>query len=487
MVQRFGDQHFSGDFFATLRFEGEIFDCEVQGEIPRDIRGTFYRLGGDWLYPPKSPLDAPFSADGYISMFRFANGRVDYRGRFVRTPRYLANRQAGRQLFGIYRNRSTDEPSVRSLSGTVSNTTPVIHAGRLFATKEDGRPYEIDPHTLETRGEWDFHGKYKSETFTAHPKIDPVTGEMICFGYEATGEASRDVFVYTIDRSGEVTREVRLQAPYVSEMHDMAITRTHIVLPMYPLTTDKQWLAAGNIHWYWDERLPGYLCVLPRDGDAKDARWIKGPPHAMVHTLNATTEGNRLVVDGTVSDANPFPFFPYRTGAPWTPQTGASTIRRWSLDLNSADEGWEEQNPFPMAPGGLPRIDDRFISLPYRYGYMGYFDPARPIDPKLMAGRAFPMTNCLGRYDMRTGKLDSLFVGSDGSLQEATFVPKRGAAAEGDGYLVGVYTNLAASRSELIVVDASRMQELARVILPMRISEQVHGAWASYEELPFES
>lgn len=487
MVQRFGNQHFSGDFFATLRFEGELFDCEVQGEIPRDIRGTFYRLGGDWLYPPKSPVDAPFSADGYISMFRFSNGRVDYRGRFVRTPRYLANRQAGRQLFGIYRNRSTDEPAVRSLNGTVANTTPVIHAGRLFATKEDARPFEIDPHTLETRGEWDFHGKYNSLTFTAHPKIDPVTGEMICFGYEAAGEASTDVYVYIIDRSGHVTREIRLQAPYVSEMHDMAITRTHIILPMYPLTTDKQWLAAGNTHWYWDERLPSYLCVLPRDGDAKDARWIKGPSHAMVHTLNATTSGNHLVVDGAVSDANPFPFFPNRNGAPWTPQTGGSSIRRWSLDLDSRHEGWEEQNPFPMAPGGLPRIDDRFISMPYRYGYMGYFDPARPIDPKLMAGRAFPMTNCLGRYDLSTGKLDTLFVGSDGSLQEATFVPRRGTATEGDGYLVGVYTNLAASRSELIVVDALRMQELARVILPMRISEQVHGAWASYEDLPFDS
>jgi carotenoid cleavage dioxygenase-like enzyme len=487
MVQRFGNQRFAGNFFSTLRFEGEISDCEVEGEIPRDIRGTFYRLGGDWLYPPKSPQDAPFSADGYISMFRFSNGKVDYRGRFVRTPRYVANLKAGRQLFGIYRNRSADDPSVRSLSSTVANTTPVVHAGRLFATKEDARPYEIDPHTLETRGEWDFHGQYSSLTFTAHPKTDPHTGEMICFGYEATGEASRDVFVYFIDRTGHVTREVRLEAPYVSEMHDMAITRTHVVLPMYPLTTDKQWLAAGNIHWYWDERLPAYLCVLPRDGEAKDARWIKGPPRAMVHTLNATTEGNRLVIDGTVSDANPFPFFPNRNGSPWSPQAGTSSIRRWTLDLGSRHEGWEEQDSFPMAPGGLPRIDDRFISQRYRYGYMGYSDRKKPIDEKYAAVRVFPPTNCLGRYDMTTGKLDSLFVGSGGTLQEACFVPRSRNAAEGEGYLVAVYSNLAEGRSELVVVDAQRMQEMARVILPFHISEQVHGVWTPYEALPFPS
>jgi carotenoid cleavage dioxygenase-like enzyme len=487
MVQRFGDQNFSGNFFPPLRFEGEISDCEVSGEIPRDIRGTFYRLGGDWAYPPKSPHDAPFSADGYISMFRFSNGRVDYKGRFVRTPRYLANHKAGRQLFGIYRNRAADDPSVRALSSTVANTTPVIHAGRLFATKEDARPFEIDPHTLETRGECDFDGKLRSLTFTAHPKTDPVSGELICFGYEATGEASRDVFVYFIDRSGQVRREIRLEAPYVGEMHDMAITRTHIVLPLYPLTTDKEWLAGGNIHWYWDHRLPGYLCVLPRDGDAKDARWIKGPNHAMVHTLNAATEGKRLVIDGSVSDANPFPFFPNRFGPPWTPENGTGTIRRWMLDLDSKHEGWEEQRPFPSAPGGLPRMDDRFISLPYRYGYMGYADPTRPFDVKLTGDRAFPITNCLGRYHLTNGKLDTLFVGSNGTLQEACFVPRNSKAPEGEGYLVAVYNNLADSRSELIVVEAQRMEEIARVILPFDIPVQVHGAWAPYEAVPFES
>jgi len=487
MVQRFGDKHPGGDFFQTLRFEGEIRDCEVQGEIPRDLRGTFYRLGGDWAYPPKYPHDVPFSADGYISMFRFDDGRVDYKGRFVQTPRYLANQKAGEQLFGIYRNRQGDHPSVRNLSGTVSNTTPVVHAGKLFATKEDGRPFEIDPHTLATRGEHDFGGRLTSQTFTAHPKVDPATGEMFAFGYEATGDASTDIFVYVIDKGGKVTKEVRVQAPYVSENHDMAITATHIIIPHFPLTTTAEWLAASpaNLHWYWDERLPGYLLIIPRNGDAKDARWIKGPPHAMGHTLNAVTEGNKLVIDGTVSNANPYPFFPNRDGSPWTPMTGGSTIRRWVLDLNATGEGWEEQHPFPAQIGGLPRIDDRFISKPYRYGYLGYTDFSRQPSAKLASMPSFPLTNTLGRFDMNTGKVESLFVGDDGSLQEACFAPQGAGAPEGAGYLLGVYSNLLESRSELLVIDAQKMQEIARVILPFQIAAQVHGTWASHEELPF--
>jgi carotenoid cleavage dioxygenase len=490
MVQRFGNKHLGGDFFETLRFEGEILDCEIEGEIPREIRGTFYRLGGDWLYPPKYPNEVPFSADGYISMFRFHNGRVDYRGRFVHTPRFLANRKAGRQLFGNYRNRGGDDPSVRHLSSTVTNTTPVLHAGRLLATKEDARPYEIDPHTLETKGEYDFGGKLKSLTFTAHPKIDPVTGEMIAFGYEAAGEASTDIFVYFIDKAGQVQREVRLNAPYVSENHDMAITRTHVIIPHFPLTTSKEWLAASpeNLHWYWDERLPGYLLVLPRDGEAKDARWIKGPPFAMGHTLNAITEGNKLILEGTVSDANPYPFFPNRDGSPWTPMAGGANLRRWTIDLDSTGDGWEEQRVFPQYIGGLPRGDDRFWTLPHRFGYLGYTDFSRPPSAAFGSGTpSFPLTNSIGRFDMVAGKADTLFVGDTGNLQEACFVPKSAGAPEGSGYLVGVFTNLVERRSELLVIDAEKMQEVARVILPFTIAGQVHGVWAPWEEMPFEA
>ena len=71
-----------------------------------------------------------------------------------------------------------------------ANTTPVWHAGRLLMTKEDGRPYQIDPQTLETIGSYDFGGKLQSETVTAHVRIDPVTGEFFFYGYEADGPAS---------------------------------------------------------------------------------------------------------------------------------------------------------------------------------------------------------------------------------------------------------------------------------------------------------
>src|SRR5690348_9363736 len=100
-------------FFAPERFEADVYDCEVQGQIPKDMNGTFFRVGADWLYPPRFKDDAILNADGYISAFRFQNGIVHYKGRYVRTKRLEADRAAHRQLYGYYRNPYSDDPSIK--------------------------------------------------------------------------------------------------------------------------------------------------------------------------------------------------------------------------------------------------------------------------------------------------------------------------------------------------------------------------------------
>src|ERR1035437_10070423 len=104
----FSNQPTMKGFFAPTRFESDVYDCEVLGKVPTDLNGAFVRLGGDWFYPPSSPNDSPFNVDGYISMFRFKNGIVDYKGRWVKTPRFRADLGAHRQLsFTLQKPRIT--------------------------------------------------------------------------------------------------------------------------------------------------------------------------------------------------------------------------------------------------------------------------------------------------------------------------------------------------------------------------------------------
>lgn len=474
-------------FFAPTRYEADLFDCEVEGQIPKDLNGAFYRACVDWFYPSKDPINdaVPFNGDGYIGMFRIANGNCDYKGRYVRTDRYLADRKARKQLFGLYRNRSTDDPSVQNLSRTVANTSPYSHSGKFFALKEDFLPIEMDPNTLETIGPWDFHGKYESQTFTAHPKTDPVTGEMICYGYEAAGDLSNDVFVYWVDKSGHVSREVRFKAPIVSMMHDIAVSEKHIVFNTCGFVTSEELLKAGKVHWAWDYNAPTYIGILPRDGEAKDIRWFKGPQSAAIHFLNAITKDNKVIVDAPISDGNPFPFFPQLDGSPWNPQKAVTAFRRWTFDLNSKKETWEEEKLFQQAPGALCRMDERYLTLPHRYGFMGFGDHSKPFDEKRAGNLRGRVSNSYGRFDFHTNEIKSYFVGDVHSLHEPQFVPKKQQGPEGEGYLVGCVNNYAEMHSELAIVDAQAMEEVARVILPFRLPTQVHGWWADTDQLPF--
>src|SRR6186713_1604237 len=180
-------------FNRPSRIEADIHDLVIVGELPAEIRGSWYQTVPDPQYSPRLGDDTYLSGDGMVRLFRFEHGSVDFSQRYVRTDRWKNERAARRSLYGLYRNPYTDDPSVQGKGRGAANTTPLWHGGRLLALKEDSRGWQVDPHTLETIGEWDYKGKLRSQTMSAHTRRDIETGELYFFGYEAGGLATRDV------------------------------------------------------------------------------------------------------------------------------------------------------------------------------------------------------------------------------------------------------------------------------------------------------
>ena len=230
-----------------FRFEGELFDLEVDGEIPAALDGWFYRIGPDQQFPPLRGDSNPFNGDGIVTSFRFENGHVDMRHRYVRTDRFRAERAARRGLFGDYRNPFTDDPSVAGIQRTVSNTNVVAHNGLLLALKEDGPPYALDPLSLETRQLWDWNGQMGATTFTAHPKIDPATGNLVGYAYAAKGEASLDCAFFEFDSKGRKLHEIWFKSPQPSMIHDCGLTENYLVLALIPQLMDLERIRRGGI------------------------------------------------------------------------------------------------------------------------------------------------------------------------------------------------------------------------------------------------
>jgi carotenoid cleavage dioxygenase-like enzyme len=469
-------------FYAPFRVECDLRDCEVDGRIPTDLHGSFYRIGPDFQYPPRKP-NIPFDGEGHLGMFRFADGHVDYRSRYVRTQRYEAQARARQSLFGTYRNPYTDDPRVKGLSRGTANTGVTFHHGKLLVFKEDSPPVVVDPDSLDTLDDcYTFDGQMRSLTFTAHPKIDSETGELVAFGYEARGEATDDVAIYSFDRDGRLTWEAWIKVPYVGMLHDFAVTRSHVVFLVVPMVTDVEGMRRGQVHFSWDSTLPTWLGVLRRGGDGKDLRWFKGPERCATHTMGTFEDGARLYVDMDMGLKNQFPFFPNRDGSPYDPIAAQGHLTRLSVDLATSSPGYDLEVLFAES-GVLSRQDDRYHTVPYSVGFMPTMDPARPRSP-LLAASPMPPLNCWTRFEHVRRRTQSFFAGPDSSVQECCFVPRHARAPEGDGYLIGVVNRWSEGRNDLLVLDATHIDEgpLAVVHLPTRIHSQIHGWWVPAAE-----
>jgi carotenoid cleavage dioxygenase-like enzyme len=455
---------------APSRIELDIHDLEVDGEIPAGLDGAFYRVAPDHQYPPRFLDDVPFNADGTISRFLFENGRVHLRHRYVRTERFEAERTAGRALYGKYRNPFTDDPSVAGKSRNLANTTPLVWDGRLLALREDSPPIAMDPITLETQGDWTFHGTLSGLTFTAHPKIDPITGEMIAFGFAAKGLFTRDVAYYEVSPQGRIVHEVWFEAPYHCMLHDFGVTRDYAVFPVIPVCgVGIEALKAGRPHYAWDSSKDIYLGVLPRGGTARDLRWFRAPNQFCSHVMNAFNEGPRVHIDVPVARGNMFPFFP-ELGKPWDPAKAQSRMTRWTVDMASTGEGFGSVEPLTDYVGEFPKTDHRYQMQPYRHGWLLGFDPIR---------------SSIAHVDHATGKTTIWSAGDDTALQEPCFIPRSETAPEGDGYIITVATRIREMRTDVFLLDAQRIDAgpLATIRLPLRLRPGYHGNWASRREL----
>ncbi|KAJ5971325.1 uncharacterized protein N7479_001243 [Penicillium vulpinum] len=439
-------------FNKPSRLEGDVFDCEVDGDIPTDIDGTFYRVQPDHRFPPMFSDDIHFNGDGSVSAVRIANGRVDFKHRYVHTDRYKVESAERKSLFGKYRNPFTDHPSVEAVIRTAANTNVFFWRGALLATKEDGPPFAMDPVSLETIGRYDFDGQVLSPTFTAHPKFDPVTGEMVCFGYEAGGngnDGSCDIVVYTIDPNGKKTEEAWYEAPFCGMIHDCGLSENYLVLPMTPLKSSLDRMKEGGRHWAWDPKEDQLYGIVPRrGGKPEDIAWLRAD---------------------NVAERN---------------KTPNQTVR-WVFDPKSKTD--TRVTPFEImntVNGEFSRIDDRFVTKEYQHFWQALIDPSRPYDFEKCGSPAGGLFNCLGHFTWDKKVRDIYWAGPTATFQEPTFIPKD-SGIEGDGYIIAFLNHLDVLRNDIVILDAQNLKDgpIATIRLPFKLRLGLHGNFVDHKDI----
>ncbi|MGW2743604.1 carotenoid oxygenase family protein [Streptomyces sp. NPDC001450] len=421
-------------------------ELTVEGTLPPELTGRLIRNS----HNPKPGVTPThwFKGSGMVHGIRLRDGRAEwYRNRWVRTPAldgapYLTEKGP-------------------DLTASVAGTHVIEHAGRLLALCEANFPFELT-RDLDTVGAYDFDGKLRS-AMTAHPKTDPVTGELHFFG---SSPVPPYLMYYVADTEGEIVHSTEVPGATASLKHDFAITAHHIVFVEGTVTFDPT--ERSGIPYAWNDSHPARIGVMPRglDGTAH-MRWFPIDPGNMLHAANAYEDAQgRIVLEGPTVDREGFHLsWNWWVGAPGrgTEPNTRSYTRRWVIDVAA---GTVDEQIIDDLAVEFPTLNDAFIGTENRYGY----------------AVSFPDENGLGgygivKYDRATGARRIHEVGDARLPSEAVFVPAAGATNEDDGYLLSVISDLKQDASQLLVLNASGLDRIATVHLPRRVTGGIHGSW----------
>ena len=445
--------------FAPITTETEAAGLAVTGELPADLHGALLRNGPNPQFPTDHPGAHWFTGDGMLHAVRISDGVASYGNRWLRTPKFLAERAAGRSLYAGYAGPTDPQTSARSFAGGVANTNIVWHGGRLLALEEQHLPLQIDPLTLETTGFCDFGGGLDGP-FTAHPKIDPATGEMLFFGYHTDLPRGAGLCWGIVDAAGRVTRLENFRAPYASMVHDFIVTAEHVVFPIMPLTASLARQQAGGSPYLWEPDAGAFVGVMRRDAGVSSLRWFRGEACFVFHVMNAWDDGRSLIAD-VMQYASPA-FFPRADGtAPSS--TADARLHRWTLDLTGATDRLVT-TAIDDIDGEFPRIDDRFAGRRNRHGWIA-----------TTPGETSPAA--IAHYDRDAGARRLWSLPEGDAVSEPVFVPR--GAEEAEGWLLAVAWRAREAASDLVVLDARAVSDgpVASVRLPNRVPFGFHGNW----------
>jgi len=447
--------------FAPVQPEITADTLKVIGELPQDLAGIFLRNGPNPQFPPIGQYHW-FDGDGMLHGVEISNGKATYRNRYIQTAGWKIEHTAGKAIWsGFLEPPQLDNPYGPK---NTANTALVWHSGQLLALYEGGRPHAIALPNLETIGEHDFHGKL-STPFTAHPKVDPVTGEMMFIGYSFQPPYLN---YGIISPTGELLWTVPIELPKAVMMHDFAISENYTIFMDLPLTLDTERMKRGEPMIAFESDRPSRFGILPRHGDNSQIRWFEAPPCYIFHTLNAYEQGDEVIlvacrmnytsVLGTVDKSQ-------------DPDGDIPRLHRWKFNLIT---GTVHEERLDDIAAEFPRVNETLVGRKTQFGYLS----------KMSLG-AVPLFDGVIKYDIQNGQSQTHKYGQRRYGSEVVFAPRPHGIAEDDGWLMTFVHDESTETSELLVLDAQQVthEPIARVLIPQRVPYGFHGTWISNAQI----
>jgi carotenoid cleavage dioxygenase-like enzyme len=360
-----GQEFLSGLWFPVAN-ELDVDDCKVTGELPAGLRGAFVRNGPNPRFEPLGRYHM-FDGDGMLHRIQFEDGKASYRNRWIQSRALEVELKLGRPLYyGLSELGNFPDAEVVGDAGPVknpANTHIIRHAGRYLTLWEGGPPTEVRAD-LSTVGVHDFDGKLAGG-MTAHPRLDPRTGEMFFFAYSVFPPYLR---YHAVDAQGNLIHSVEIDVPNPIMMHDFTITEEHAVFLDSPMAFNLS--GDGGPMVQWKPENGTRLGVMPRLGQADEIKWYDVENGHVQHFWNAWSEDGRIELSGTRL-ANPeFGMDEQEAIEATGADAEAGRPTRYWIDLEKDTAGWEQ---FDDMGGDFCRINEELNGVRTRFHYMSGF------------------------------------------------------------------------------------------------------------------
>jgi carotenoid cleavage dioxygenase len=345
------------------------------------------------------------------------------------------------------------------MSNSPANTHIIRHAGKILALEEAHQPWIVD-RDLKTIGAYDFDGKLKGP-MTAHPRKCPETGELMFFGY--TMMAPPYLTYHRVSADGELVQSEEIDLPNPVMMHDWNVTRNHIIFMDLPLIFDLNSAMNGDAPFGFKPEAGARLGVMPRNGGNADVRWFDVDPCFVFHPMNAHEEGDKIILH-VCRQAKAM------VGGMDDIYGGDDTVGklfRWTINLANGEVKEEQLDDAAI---DFPRVDDRTMGLPSRFGYAMGLDTSEP---------TLTFDRYLYKYNMTTGDRVRHDLGEGVRGSEPVFAARSNDAKEDDGYVLSFAHDRNTNKSKFLIIDAQNFDSapVAEVELPQRVPYGAHGSW----------
>ncbi|WYL93517.1 MAG: carotenoid oxygenase family protein [Gloeotrichia echinulata IR180] len=451
--------------FSPVQTEITADNLIVIGELPTDLSGMFVRNGPNPQFPPKGDYRW-IDGDGMLHGVQISNGKATYRNRYVQTRGLELEQKVGRAIWtGLMESPQLHNPPNNLFSPfkNTANTGIVWHADQLLALWEGAEPYKIAVSDLATIGPYTYQGQLTS-AFTAHPKVDFITGEMMFFGYCLLEPPYLKYSV--VSAKGELKRTVPIDLPCGVMMHDFAITENYTIFMDLPLTFSVDRLRSREPAYMFEPNAPSRFGIIPRHGDNTNIRWFEVSTCYVLHTLNAYESGEEIVVIACRTNDAQLLNIPTKTNLRHH-QVTQPELYCWRFNLRT---GVVHEGTIDDLSSEFPTLNQQFVGRRNRYGYSARMVPEMlPIFT----------SDAVIKYDFANDDSQVHEWGSGRYGGEAIFVPRSNSNLEDDGWLLTFVYDTAFKTSELVVLNAQNITDkpVARILLPQRVPYGFHGTW----------